>query len=454
MNTNNSPWLLQLKRTTPYSTAVGDVSSDVAIIGGGIAGVTTLYYLLKHTDKTVVLLEGKRLAHRATGHNAGYVVAALEKPLADIARQHGDEVTAHSLRMVEGAWKQLDEIIADTGMHIAIGNPNGYGGFAGFEQFLADLENHSYSARYGISAEPVLVAAESNWMERIPSEYAHLCTAIPQADLLAKLSITDTHYCAAIPQRNAVMNSALFTDLLAQWCVEHYPDRARIHEHSFVHGIELESTQPKILLDQATIVCNEVVMCTNGFENFYIHDATGNTIDTKFHHMVHGAVGYMTGFTSNDPLPYRANYYYEPGARAGNNPLMSDPYFYVSQRPFTSPEHTGGLLAVGGPEVRLEDRDIYFSDFNVAEKFHDESVEFIRRNFATEHLTERFFWHGLMGYTTSGVRLVGREPLDPRLLYNLGCNGIGIMPSIMGALKIAKHINGEAMETTIFDPER
>jgi glycine/D-amino acid oxidase-like deaminating enzyme len=59
-----------------------------------------------------------------------------------------------------------------------------------------------------------------------------------------------------------------------------------------------------------------------------------------------------------------------------------------------------------------------------------------------------------MGYTTSGVRLVGPEPLESRLLYNLGCNGVGILPSIMGARKIAKHVNGEKVEETIFDPKR
>jgi glycine/D-amino acid oxidase-like deaminating enzyme len=59
-----------------------------------------------------------------------------------------------------------------------------------------------------------------------------------------------------------------------------------------------------------------------------------------------------------------------------------------------------------------------------------------------------------MGYTTTGVRLVGREPLEERLMYNLGCNGIGILPSIMGAEKIARHINREPLNPTVFDPRR
>jgi hypothetical protein len=38
-------------------------------------------------------------------------------------------------------------------------------------------------------------------------------------------------------------------------------------------------------------------------------------------------------------------------------------------------------------------------------------------------------------------------------MYNLGCNGVGILPSIMGARKIARHVAGEAVPETIFDPK-
>jgi len=62
-------------------------------------------------------------------------------------------------------------------------------------------------------------------------------------------------------------------------------------------------------------------------------------------------------------------------------------------------------------------------------------------------------WHGLMGYTKSGLRCVGVEPLNTTLLYNLGCNGVGILPSIYGARKIAMHLAGETVKESIFDPE-
>jgi len=58
-----------------------------------------------------------------------------------------------------------------------------------------------------------------------------------------------------------------------------------------------------------------------------------------------------------------------------------------------------------------------------------------------------------MGYTTSGLRLIGPEPANPVLLYNLGCNGIGILTSIYGGKKISDFLAGKTMPPSIFDPK-
>jgi glycine/D-amino acid oxidase-like deaminating enzyme len=63
-----------------------------------------------------------------------------------------------------------------------------------------------------------------------------------------------------------------------------------------------------------------------------------------------------------------------------------------------------------------------------------------------------FTWHGLMGYTVNKLRLIGAEPKNPALLYNLGCNGVGLLPSIFGGEKISKIIDGESLPSSIFDP--
>ena len=63
-----------------------------------------------------------------------------------------------------------------------------------------------------------------------------------------------------------------------------------------------------------------------------------------------------------------------------------------------------------------------------------------------------FQWHGLMGYNDSGIRVVGAHPRHPRLYYNLGCNGVGFLPSIYGGQRIAQLLAGEHLRPSIFDP--
>lgn len=454
MKQNNSPWLTQLHPDRATQSLEKDTTVDVVIIGGGIAGITTLYYLLKHTDKKIILLEANKIAHGATGHNAGQIVAEFEKPLADLVKEYGVKKAVAGLGDVESAWELLLEILEDTGIDIPFREFIGYGGYSEQQQLIADLETESIKFAHGLMTFPAMVSRESGWMKNIPQKFHEICVEVDADAVRRALGITAQEFHAALPQKKGTMNSALFSEKLALWCVEHFPKRANIFEQSSVHGIEIGSEQVLAITNEAKVSCDEIVLCTNGFENFFIHDREGISIDTKFHHLVRGSVGYMTGYMTSQVLDPLANYFYEKGKIRSSDPFASDPYCYVTQRKFgeeSNPEH---LFVIGGPENPLEEREVYFREFDVDERFNQEAVRFAENHFNLSGFDKKFFWHGLMGYTRTGVRLVGREPLDERLMYNLGCNGVGILPSIMGARKIAGHVAGEKMPETIFDPRR
>ena len=63
-----------------------------------------------------------------------------------------------------------------------------------------------------------------------------------------------------------------------------------------------------------------------------------------------------------------------------------------------------------------------------------------------------FQWHGLMGYMDGRVRVIGTHPRHQSLLYNLGCNGVGFLPSIHGGRQVARILAGERVPPSIFDP--
>jgi len=60
MHENRSPWLHQLNLTREINTLKSDIETDIVVVGAGIAGVSTAFFLLQNTDKKVTLVESDR----------------------------------------------------------------------------------------------------------------------------------------------------------------------------------------------------------------------------------------------------------------------------------------------------------------------------------------------------------------------------------------------------------
>jgi glycine/D-amino acid oxidase-like deaminating enzyme len=131
------------------------------------------------------------------------------------------------------------------------------------------------------------------------------------------------------------------------------------------------------------------------------------------------------------------------------------PYVYVTSRPFERSGRSGTLTCIGGPENILDDTAVYDADAGFPTEIIDEIDHEVLPLVAPGRRPGTrydYAWHGLMGYTESRVRLVGFEPMNPVLMYNLGCNGVGFLPSIAGGFRIAALTAGGDVASSIFDP--
>ena len=206
--------------------------------------------------------------------------------------------------------------------------------------------------------------------------------------------------------------------------------------------------QDSVVLDVESHVveAEKVVLCTNGFEHVTIINNAGLEINTKFHQTISGRVGYMSGYLEKyDKPPTAVSYFTDPDATA------EDPYFYLTRRQY---EYEGkkdmNLICIGGPDIVLPDKRDYISDFEYPEEAQEKIDQFVKKVYdpsPNKKIDYKFTWHGLMGYTKNRVRLIGEEPKNKNLLYNLGCNGIGILPSVFGASRIAKIIRVRSVES-------
>lgn len=448
---NHSPWIKQLRRTRPVAHLPGDLATDIAVVGGGIAGVTTAYFLLRDTHKSVAILEAGKIAHGATGHNAGQAVTYFERSFSDLVKEFGLEKAAHGQKMIDNTWELIEEIYRDTQLETPFTRFTGYAGCSSIEQVTLHLQNNAWRQKAGLNTEPIYVAKECTQKEQIPSKFAALYSIVPQEDILSLLETKDSRYIGLIVDPKGVVNSALFCEQLIAYMLNHFGGRFVLAEHTPVRTVRLKKDQAELQLDHVKVTARRVVLCTNGFTSINIENEQGADIDTKFHHEVTGTVGYMAAYLEElDHPPVGISYFVSPTVST------EDPYFYITRRAYEEEKNSHhNLVCIGGPERVLDHAHHYQPGDNFDEGVMKDIDAFIRRTYvrAPKQVPFRFHWHGLMGYTRNRLRLVGFEPCNDVLMYNLGCNGTGILASICGSKRIADLVDGQVLPPSIFDPQ-
>lgn len=449
MKINHSPWLYQLRKDRICQGLQKDAKTDVAIIGAGIAGISTAFFTLKYTDKKVLILERYKLAHGATGHNAGQVVSYFERGFASLVEEFGLDLATEGQRAVENAWSLLDEMYTDAGSNIPFSRFLGHAGLSSYEQVLLHLKNNHWR-RGGLNTERLIISEQAGFLDTIPDEYKDLYTTAPYEDIQSILETKADDFMAVLSYQKGCVNSVLFCEEVLLHLLKTYPDRLSFCELTPITKIILRNDEALLDADTHTVTAKKVILCTNGFTGFTIINEAGLEVNTRFHHMVHGTIGYMSGYLEKmNKMPIAVSYLTDP------DPNPADPYFYLTRRYY---EYEGdkdyNLISIGGPELVLDDHIRYSHQHEYSEEVTQKIDSFVRHIYNVEpnkKIDYIFTWHGLMGYTKNGIRLIGPEPKNGVLMYNLGCNGIGILPSVYGGKRISEFVSGKSMGKSIFD---
>lgn len=89
-----------------YPRLERNLDVDVAIVGGGITGLTAAL-MLKRAGKTVAVLEGRRIGDGVTGRTSAHLTVALDQPLSSLTSKFG-QAGAHLA--VESSRAAIDTI--------------------------------------------------------------------------------------------------------------------------------------------------------------------------------------------------------------------------------------------------------------------------------------------------------------------------------------------------------
>jgi glycine/D-amino acid oxidase-like deaminating enzyme len=95
---------------TDYPTLSGDVSVDVAVLGGGITGLTAAV-LLKRLGKTVALVEMHKVAEGVSGHTTAKVTSQQGLIYGHLTEEHGEEKARLYARANEAAIDRIEAFV-------------------------------------------------------------------------------------------------------------------------------------------------------------------------------------------------------------------------------------------------------------------------------------------------------------------------------------------------------
>ena len=419
-----SPWIREMgvrDRLPPFK---GERKTDVTVVGGGIAGMSTVYHLLLQTDLDVTLLEKDMIGRGSSGRNGGQGVAVLEKSFKQLALTSSEEVIAALLNELETGYWRLREICQKVEY---IGGPIetvAWTGLSSMKEIDNYLEEMSLRRRFGAPERSLIIAEEVAPDVFIPPELVDQVST-RRATEIKELLQTKESYQAVYPTPVSLVNSGRLSQVIAGHLLRQYPDRFHPFEGSPVWDIDLRGT-PTLTTDEGTVRTRTVVLCTNGYPLPRIVSEHRSQVEGSIQRYVASMVAYEV---SSKERPGAFIYFHEEG-----DPI-EEPYFYLTRRPFLV---TGrDLIAVGGPQIDFSGTIDHNAEYPTG--VYDRIESFVKRSYPIELPDDpSMTWNGLMGYTPDGLRIVGPDPRSSKLWYNLGCNGVGLLPSIVGGWKVAQ----------------
>ncbi|HEV7405393.1 MAG TPA: FAD-dependent oxidoreductase [Chthoniobacteraceae bacterium] len=112
---NTTPYWSDTAPIPEYPPLHGDLTVDVAVIGGGITGVTAAY-LLRKQGASVALLERQRFAGRDTGHTTAHLTHVTDTRLRELVKDFGRDHAQAVWDAGAAAMTRIRETAADEGI--------------------------------------------------------------------------------------------------------------------------------------------------------------------------------------------------------------------------------------------------------------------------------------------------------------------------------------------------
>lgn len=107
-----SVWMASSEEIPSDGSLAEDTSADVAIVGAGIAGMTTAY-LLAREGKRVVILDDGPIGGGMTSRTTAHLVNALDDRFYELERLHGEKGSRLAAESHSAAIDRIEAIVKE-----------------------------------------------------------------------------------------------------------------------------------------------------------------------------------------------------------------------------------------------------------------------------------------------------------------------------------------------------
>jgi glycine/D-amino acid oxidase-like deaminating enzyme/nitrite reductase/ring-hydroxylating ferredoxin subunit len=370
----------------------GDRRADVAIIGSGIAGLSTAYELIDR-GRSVIVLDRGAIGFGMTARTTAHLVSALDDRYADLIKSRGIDVARIVYQSQAAAIAQIETIAARERIECDFRRLDGY-----------------------------LILAPGTPASELDDEL--------RACAQAGVPVSDTREPTPLHAENRVRSLR-------------FPDQARFHPLKYLHGLARcvarsggqlfshtavegateEKTGVIVKTDKGTVRVSDVVFATNSPIGGSV------TIHTK-------------------QAPYRT---FAIAALLPHGKLADalywdtlDPYHYVRLQPHSERQD---IVIIGGEDYKSGTADDGASRFAALESWARVRLPDLGR------VTHR--WSGQIMEPADYLGFVGRNSGDKHRFLVTGDSGQGITNGVIASMLISQLIiDGRSPWTQAFDPGR
>jgi glycine/D-amino acid oxidase-like deaminating enzyme/nitrite reductase/ring-hydroxylating ferredoxin subunit len=394
---NNTYWL---DSTPPliYTKLLKNISTEVVVIGGGIAGLTSAY-LLTREGRKVVLVEDGNIGSGETGRTTAHIVSALDDRYYNLEKLFGTDGAKLAAESHSSAIELIEHIVVSEGIDCDFERLDGYLFIHPSDNEKSIEDEHKSTLKAGINTRII------NGVPGIPSEKGK--------------------------------------------CLK-FPDQAQFHPMKYLKGLcdaIIKHGGEIYTGTHANEINKNGIISTEGFsiKANYVVIATNTPVNNLF--VMHTKqAAYRTyviaAKVKKGVLPKAL--WWDTGDQ--NSEWHVKPYHYVRLQDFNE---THDLLICGG-----EDHKTGQADDKVIDRFKN-LKEWTKKRFPMiEDIIYR--WSGQVMEPVDSLAFIGPNPNDnPNIFIATGDSGNGITGGTIAGIIISDKISGKENKwLQIYDPSR